>query len=174
MSGHSHWDNIKHKKNRKDSRRGKLFSKLAKRITAAAREGRGDPEFNPTLRSAIEEAKEANMPNENIEKAVERGISGGTSGSTAQVVEGYGPAGVAFLLSVETDNRNRTVSELRQIFENNGGSLADAGATSYIFEKGEVQFEVDPGEDRDTVNQLIAALENCSDVEKILTNCKPS
>ncbi len=135
MSGHSKWANIKHKKAREDARRGKIFTKLIKEITVAARNG-GDPDANPRLRAAIERAKSENMPSDNIERAIKKG-TGELEGVNYEeiVYEGYGPGGVAVLVETMTDNRNRTVAEIRHIFSKNGGSLGESGCVAWNFEK---------------------------------------
>ncbi|MEN2998733.1 MAG: YebC/PmpR family DNA-binding transcriptional regulator [Brevinematia bacterium] len=136
MSGHSKWANIKHRKSAQDAKRGQLFSKLAKEITVAAKMGGGNPENNVRLRVAIERAREANMPTENIERAIKRG-TGELEGATYEevVYEGYGPGGVAILVNVLTDNKNRTAAEIRKIFSKFGGSLGTSGSVAWIFEK---------------------------------------
>lgn len=136
MSGHSKWANIKHRKSAQDAKRGQLFSKLAKEITVAAKVGGGNPENNIRLRVAIERAREANMPTENIERAIKRG-TGELEGVTYEevVYEGYGPGGVAILVNVLTDNKNRTAAEMRKIFSKFGGSLGTTGSVAWIFEK---------------------------------------
>ncbi len=136
MSGHSHWATIKHKKGAIDAKRGKLFSKLSRAIIIAARHGGGDPEMNLKLRYAIDKARSVSMPKDNIERAVKRG-TGEVEGMTFEEItyEGYGPAGVAILVEVLTDNRNRTASEVRKIFERAGGKLGSAGCVAYLFER---------------------------------------
>src|SRR5688500_16095693 len=136
MSGHSKWHSIKHKKGALDAKRGKLFTKFIKEITVAARTGGGDPDGNARLRKAILDAKAGNMPNETIDRAVRRG-TGEEEGVTYEEItyEGYGPGGVALLVESMTDNRNRTVAEIRHIFSKNGGNLAAAGAVAWIFGK---------------------------------------
>ncbi|MCF6097794.1 YebC/PmpR family DNA-binding transcriptional regulator [Thermovorax subterraneus] len=136
MSGHSKWANIKHKKAKMDAQKGKLYTKLSKMIIVAVREGGPDPEANPRLRDVIEKAKEANMPNENIIRAIKRG-SGELGGENLEeaLYEGYGPGGAAILLEVMTDNRNRTAAELRHIFDKHGGNLGEAGCVAWMFEK---------------------------------------
>ncbi|RKX60722.1 MAG: YebC/PmpR family DNA-binding transcriptional regulator [Thermodesulfobacteriota bacterium] len=136
MAGHSHWAQIKRKKAAQDAKRGQLFTKLIKEIIVAVKTGgSGDPDLNPRLRTAIQAARAANMPKENIERAIKKalGQEEGTNYEEA-VFEGYGPGGVAFLLKAITDNRRRTVSELRHIFSKHGGSLAEPGAVAWIFE----------------------------------------
>lgn len=136
MSGHSKWSTIKHKKAAADAKRGKLFTRLTKEITIAARERGGDPEFNPRLRLAIDNAKEANMPKENIERAIKRG-TGELEGAELQeiVYEGYAPHGVGLIVEIVTDNRNRAVAELRHALTRFGGSMADAGSVLWQFER---------------------------------------
>jgi YebC/PmpR family DNA-binding regulatory protein len=136
MSGHSHWATIKHKKGAIDAKRGKLFSKLSRAIIIAARHGGGDPEMNLKLRYAIDKARQVSMPKDNIERAVKRG-TGEVEGMTFEEIlyEGYGPGGVAVLVDVLTDNRNRTASEIRKIFERSGGKLGSAGCVGYLFER---------------------------------------
>jgi len=136
MSGHSKWHSIKHKKGATDAKRGKLFTKFIKEITVAARTGGGDPDANARLRKAILDAKAGNMPNDTIDRAVRRG-TGAEEGVTYEEItyEGYGPGGVALLIESVTDNRNRTVAEIRHMFSKNGGNFAAAGAVAWMFEK---------------------------------------
>ena len=134
MSGHSKWSTIKRKKAAKDASRGRVFSRLAKEVTVAARIGGGDLEGNPRLRSAVEAARKENMPGQNIDRAIKRG-TGELPGMAIEEVtyEGFGPGGVAILVQVATDNRNRTVSTIRKIFEKNGGSLGEANSVAWMF-----------------------------------------
>jgi YebC/PmpR family DNA-binding regulatory protein len=136
MSGHSKWATIKHKKGALDAKRGKIFTRLIKEISIAAKNGGGDPDSNPRLRTAILAAKSENMPADNIKRAIQRG-TGELPGVNFEefALEGYGPGGVAVLLDINTDNRNRTVSEIRHVFGKNGGNMASAGAVSYLFHK---------------------------------------
>jgi len=136
MSGHSKWASIKHKKAATDVKRGKLFTKVIKMITVAARNGGRDINTNPALRLAMQKAKEANMPQDNIERAIKKG-TGELPGMSYESVlyEGYGPGGVAFFVEALTDNKNRTTSEVRTIFSKSGGNLAGSGSVSWIFEK---------------------------------------
>lgn len=145
MSGHSKWAQIKHKKARTDLERGKAFSKLIRLITVAARHGGGNPENNPRLRIAIQKAREMNMPQENIEKAIKKGTGELEGVSYEEIVyEGYGPGGVAIMVEATTDNRNRTTAEIRHLFSKHGGSLGETGCVSWVFErKGLVSFEKD-------------------------------
>ena len=136
MSGHSKWSSIKHKKGIADARRGKIFTKLIREITVAARMGGGDPSGNPRLRAAIAAAKAENMPKENIERAIKKG-TGELEGASYEEAsyEGYGPGGVAVLVDCLTDNRNRTVAEVKHLFERHGGSLGEPGCVAWLFEK---------------------------------------
>ncbi|AAC07491.1 YebC/PmpR family DNA-binding transcriptional regulator [Aquifex aeolicus] len=136
MAGHSHWAQIKHKKAKVDAQRGKLFSKLIREIIVATRLGGPNPEFNPRLRTAIEQAKKANMPWENIERAIKKG-AGELEGEQFEEViyEGYAPGGVAVMVLATTDNRNRTTSEVRHVFTKHGGNLGASGCVSYLFER---------------------------------------
>ncbi len=155
MAGHSKWAQIKHKKARVDARRGKIFNKIIREITVAARLGGGNPEFNPRLRMAIEKAKEVNMPQDNIERAIKRG-TGELEGVTYEqaIYEGYGPGGVAILVIALTDNKNRTTGEVRHIFSKYGGNLAGAGSVAWQFEeKGVIYIDKDKA-DEDTVMEI--------------------
>jgi YebC/PmpR family DNA-binding regulatory protein len=136
MSGHSKWSTIKRKKGKADAERGKIFTKLIKELTVSARDGGGDPEGNPRLRAAIQAAKAANMPASNIERAIKKG-TGELPGVTYEQIsyEGYGPGGVAVLVEVLTDNRNRSVSEIRNIFTRHGGNLGEVGCVGWMFDK---------------------------------------
>jgi len=136
MSGHSKWHSIKHKKGALDAKRGKLFTKFIKEITVAARYGGGDPDGNARLRKAILDAKAGNMPNDTIDRAIRRG-TGEEEGVNYEEItyEGYGPGGVALLIESMTDNRNRTVAEIRHIFSKNGGNLGESGSVGWMFEK---------------------------------------
>jgi len=143
MSGHSKWATIKRKKGAKDAARGRMFTRLIREITIASREGGGDPDGNPRLRTAVAAAKAANMPNDNIDRAIKKG-TGDLEGARYEevVYEGYGPGGVAVMAETVTDNRNRTASELRHIFTKFGGNLGAVGSVSWIFEqKGVAQVE---------------------------------
>jgi len=136
MSGHSKWSSIKHKKAARDARRGKVFTKLIKEITIAARLGGGDINANPRLRTAIAAAKAQSMPNDNIDRAIKKGTGELGGGQLEQVAyEGYGPGGVALILDVLTDNRNRTVSEIRFLMSKRGGNLGEAGCVAWMFKK---------------------------------------
>lgn len=172
MSGHSHWANVRYRKEREDQKRGKIFSRLSRQITQAVREGGGDPEFNLALKAAIEEAKSANMPRDKIERAIEAGV-GKSGGGAQEILEGYGPGGAAFLVRVETDNKNRTLSEVRRIFDNFGGSLGEAGSTAFVFERGKPKFKIKlSGNDQDRVKNMLDSLNRHPDVVEVLTNAK--
>jgi len=136
MSGHSKWATTKHRKAAVDSKRGKIFTRIIKEITVAARMGGGDPDGNPRLRTAVAKAKENNMPADNIKKAIQKG-TGELPGVNYEesIYEGYGPGGVALLIEIMTDNKNRTLSEVRHLLGKNGGSLGEAGCVSWMFEK---------------------------------------
>ncbi len=136
MSGHSKWSSIKHRKAATDAKRGKLFTKLARAIQVAAREGGGDPESNHTLAAAVEKARSYSMPKDNIQRAIDRGTGDADGGEIERTLyEGYGPAGVAVLVEALTDNRNRTSAEVRHAFDKTGGSLGEPGSVAWQFEK---------------------------------------
>src|SRR5689334_7589470 len=158
MSGHSKWASIKHKKATTDARRGQLFTKLARAISVAAREGGGDPEANYTLAAAIQKARDYSMPKDSIQRAIDRGTGAGADGETIErvVYEGYGPSGVAVLVEALTDNRNRTSADLRHTFHKEGGSLGEPGSVAWVFEKRGVVM-VDAG--RYSEDDLIAAID---------------
>ena len=167
MSGHSKWSTIKRKKGAADAKRGALFGKLSKAITVAAREGGGDPEMNPTLAMTIQKAKDGNMPNDNIQRAVDKGTGSGADAAAIERItyEGYAPGGVAVLIDVLTDNRNRTASDVRYAFSKNGGKLGTNGSVAYLFErKGIILL---PKDDTDEDELMMAALEaGAEDVEE--------
>jgi YebC/PmpR family DNA-binding regulatory protein len=142
MSGHSKWSTIKRKKGAEDARRGKIFTRLARDITIAARSG-GDPAANPTLRTAIDKAREANMPKDNIERALKKGTGELEGGELEEIVyEAYGPHGIPILIKCLTDNRNRTLAEVRRVFNRQGGNMAEAGAVNWMFvTKGYITIE---------------------------------
>src|SRR5438477_5001734 len=145
MSGHSHWATIKHRKGATDAKRGRLWSKLSRAIIVAARNGGGDPNMNLKLRYAIDKAREVSMPKDNIDRAIKRG-TGETEGITFEEIsyEGYGSGGVAIMVDVLTDNRNRTNSEVRKIFERHGGKMGSAGNVGFLFER-KGTFSIDAG-----------------------------
>ena len=158
MSGHSKWATIKHKKGALDAKRGKIFTRLIKEIAIAAKNG-GDPDTNPRLRTAIAAAKAENMPADNIKRAIQRG-TGELPGATYEefMLEGYGPGGVAVLLDINTDNRNRTVSEIRHAFGKNGGNMASAGAVAYLFhKKGDIVVPKNAAKEDDLMSIVLEA-----------------
>jgi YebC/PmpR family DNA-binding regulatory protein len=158
MSGHSKWATIKHKKGALDAKRGKIFTRLIKEITMAAKSG-GDPDKNPRLRTAIVAAKAENMPADNIKRAIQRG-TGELPGATYEEfsLEGYGPGGVAILVEISSDNRNRTVSEIRHAFGKNGGNMAEAGAVSWMFhKKGDIVLPKNAAKEDDLMNIVLEA-----------------
>lgn len=144
MAGHSKWANIKHKKAAQDAKRGKVFTKLIREITIAARMGGGEPSDNPRLRAAIDKALSANMTKDTIQRAVDRGAGGGENDNVEELTyEGYGPAGVAILIEVMTDNKNRIVAEVRHAFNKHGGNLGTDGSVAYLFSKrGQILIEI--------------------------------
>ena len=164
MAGHSKWANIQHRKGRQDAVRAKLFSKLSKEITIAAKMGDPDPDKNPRLRLAVKEAKSQSMPKDNIERAIKKSVAGEGDEYEEIRYEGYGPNGVAVIVEAMTDNRNRTASNVRSTFSKNGGNLGETGSVGFMFErKGEVAYPTDAG-DADTIFE--AAIEaGAEDVE---------
>lgn len=136
MSGHNKWSKIKNKKGSEDARRGKVFTKMARAITVAVREGGADPEYNPSLKSVIEKARAENMPNDNIDRAIKKASGDGDSANYENIVyEGYGPEGVAVIVECLTDNRNRTASDVRHYFDKFGGNLGQNGSVSFMFQR---------------------------------------
>src|SRR5271154_5426654 len=158
MSGHSKWATIKHKKAALDAKRGKAFTRIIKEVTIAARSG-GDPDSNPRLRTAILAAKGASMPADNIKKAIMRGTGELEGGQIDEVMfEGYGPGGAAVLVNVATDNRNRTVSEIRHMFSKNGGNLGEQGSVAWMFErKSQIVIEKDKASEDQLMNLVLDA-----------------
>src|SRR5690348_13081175 len=158
MSGHSKWATIKHKKAATDAKRGKAFTRIIKEITIAARSG-GDPDSNPRLRTAILAAKNVSMPSDNIKKAVMRGTGELEGGQIEEVMfEGYGPGGAAVLVSVATDNRNRTVSEIRHMFSKHGGNLGEQGSVAWMFErKSQIVIEKEKATEEQLMNLVLEA-----------------
>ncbi len=166
MSGHNKWSSIKHKKGAADAKRGKMFSRLSKEITMAAREGGGDADMNPRLRTAVASAKEANMPNDNIDRAIKKGTGELGGGQLEELnYEGYAPGGVAVLVNCLSDNRNRTAADIRTFFTKNNSSLANTGAVSWMFNR-KARFEV-TGENADEEKLLEILLERGVDVEDV-------
>ena len=164
MAGHSKWANIQHRKGRQDAARSKLFSKLSKEITVAAKMGDPDPDKNPRLRLAVKVAKGQSMPNDNIDRAIKKAVGGEGEDFEEIRYEGYGPGGVAVIVEAMTDNRNRTASNVRSTFTKHGGNLGETGSVGFMFErKGEVSYPASVG-DADTV--MMAAIEaGAEDVE---------
>lgn len=159
MAGHSKWANIKHKKAKEDAKRGQVFTKLARKITVAAKEGGPDPDSNVRLRLAIDEARSFNMPNDNIERAIQRAVGGLEGVSYSEVLyEGYGPNGVAIMLHALTDNRNRTASEVRHRFSKYGGNLGESGCVSWMFNRRGL-LVIERGENVDEDDVMMLALE---------------
>src|ERR1700744_688242 len=165
MSGHSKWASIKHKKAVVDARRGQQFTKLTRAITVAAREGGGDPEGNPALALAIQKARDASMPKDNIERAIAKGTGEGADADQIETVlyEGYGPGGVALLIEAFTDNRNRTCAEMRHLLGKPGGKLCEPGSVSYLFEKrGVVVVDASRYDEEDLLVAIDAGAEDIS------------
>jgi YebC/PmpR family DNA-binding regulatory protein len=167
MSGHSKWSSIKHKKGAADAKRGKLFSKLARAIIVAAKEGGGDPAANLALQNAVEKARSYSMPKENIERAIARGsgVDADAAAFEPIVYEGYGPSGVAVLVETLTDNRNRTAAEVRHVFTKNDGNLGTSGAVAWLFERRGVVLVAADGADEDELT-LAAAEGGADDVSR--------
>src|SRR3712207_1409222 len=178
MAGHSKWAGIKHKKAIVDARRGKLFTKLARAITVAAKEGGGDPDGNPALQLAIQKAKDASMPKDNIERAIAKGTGAGADADTLEsvVYEGYGPGGVAMLVEAVTDNRNRTGAEMRHTFSKHGGNLGEPGSVAYLFDKtGTIVVDAERYSEDDLIVAVDAGADDIAvddDVFEVL--CEPS
>jgi len=178
MSGHSHWAGIKHKKSITDAKRGKIFSKISRLISMAAKEKGGDPETNPKLKLAIEKAREANMPKDNVEKAIKRGTGQLEGAKMEEVIyEAYGPAGLALIIEGITDNKNRTLAEIKHILNRFGGKLTEAGSVKYLFDrKGEdwqpkYPLEVDQ-KTKEQLEKLFEALDENEDIQEIYSNLK--
>lgn len=180
MSGHSKWNNIKNKKAATDAKKGKVFGYVGRLIRVAVKEGgSGDPATNPSLRLALEKAREANMPRANIDRAIERGLGRTQAGHVIEevVYEGYGAGGVGFLVSAVTDNRNRTGAEVRGLFERHGGSLGGPGAASYLFDLApdgsatvKIPMNITDAAVKERVTSLAEALEEHDDVEQVVHN----
>jgi YebC/PmpR family DNA-binding regulatory protein len=175
MSGHSKWASIKHKKAIVDSRRGAAFTKLARAITVAAREGGGDPEMNAALGNAVQKARDASMPKDNIERAIARGTGAGADANAIETIlyEGYGPGGVALLIEALTDNRNRTSADVRHLLSKHGGSLGEPGSVAYLFDKqGVIVVDAERWDEDDLMVAIDAGAEDIQqddDVFEILT-----
>ncbi len=162
MAGHSHWSNIKRKKEKKDKKRAKKFARLSKLISSAVKEGGKDPDMNPTLNTMIEKAKKEDMPKENIEKAIKKGAGEGEEGALEDfILEVYGPDGLAIIVTGETDNRNRTTTEISNLLKEVGGKAAKPGSVSWLFDRKGI-IEVEKSEE----NQLLAIEAGAEDFEK--------
>lgn len=176
MSGHSKWSQIKRDKAQNDSKRSKIFTKISKAITVAAKQGGGDPEASPTLRLALEKARVARMPKDNIDRAIAKGVGGGAdSGNYIEVIyEAFGPSGEAFYIKGLTDNKNRTVAEMRTIFGKFGGSLGGVGSTAYIFtpdpENPSFSMDIDDATLAARLTQLLEELEDHDEVQDVYFN----
>ncbi|NLU10882.1 MAG: YebC/PmpR family DNA-binding transcriptional regulator [Tepidanaerobacter acetatoxydans] len=168
MSGHSKWSNIKNKKAKMDAQKGKIYTRFSKLIIVAAREGGPDPNTNSRLKDIIEKAKQANMPNDNIERAIKRG-SGELGGADYEEImyEGYGPGGVAILIDATTDNRNRTAGEMRHLFDKHGGNLGETGCVAWMFEKKGLIL-IEKKDDTDVEQIMMLAIDSgAEDVEEL-------
>jgi YebC/PmpR family DNA-binding regulatory protein len=178
MSGHSKWSSIKHRKAATDARRGQLFTKLARAITVAAREGGGDPDANYTLAAAIEKAKSYSVPKDNIQRAIDRGTGAGGAGAEIErvVYEGYGPGGVAVMVEALTDNRNRTSAEIRHAFDKHGGSIGEPGSVAWMFEKrGVVLVDADRYSEEDLLPAIDAGADDVAqDGDLLKATCAPA
>lgn len=179
MSGHSHFSSIKHKKAITDLKRGKIFSKISRLISIAAREKGGDPESNPRLRVAISKAKEANMPKDNIERAIKKG-SGQIEGVKMEEIfyEAYGPSGIALIIEVITDNKNRALSEVKHALSRFDGKMAETGSVKYLFDKKAEKWipkypiEITDEKTKSQLEKLFNALDENDDVQEIYSNLK--
>ena len=153
MAGHSKWANIKHRKAAQDAKRGKIFTRFIRELTVAAQAGGPDPDENPRLRLAVDRAKSSNMPKDTMQRAIERGAGGEDGNLEESLFEGYGQAGIAVMVETMSDNRNRTVADVRHAFTKFGGSLGTDGSVAYLFSKqGQITFE--PGADEDTIMEI--------------------
>ncbi|MDD2235004.1 MAG: YebC/PmpR family DNA-binding transcriptional regulator [Desulfitobacteriaceae bacterium] len=167
MSGHSKWANIKHKKGKADAQKGKLFTRLGRELIVAAKAGGGEPSNNFRLKIAIENAKAANMPNDNIQRAIKKGTGGGEGTNYEELLyEGYGPGGVAIMANIMTDNRNRTAGEVRHIFSKNGGNLGESGCVNWMFEE-KGQLTILAGELSEDDLMLIVLEAGAEDLEQV-------
>lgn len=176
MSGHSKWSKVKHQKAITDVRKGKIFSKMAKMIAIAARKG-GDPSMNPTLRLAIEKARQVNMPNDNIQRAIKKGTGEDKTTQLEEITyEAYGPNGTPLIIETITDNKNRTLSKIKHILNNNNGKLAESGSVKYMFEKQgdewKPKYSIDITDEslKHQLERLFEALDENEDVKEIYSN----
>lgn len=172
MAGHSKWANIQHRKGRQDAKRSKMFSKLSKEITVAARMGAPDPEFNPRLRLAIQAAKAQSMPKDNIDRAIKKSTASDESSYEEIRYEGFGPGGIGLIVEALTDNRNRAASEVRSTFSKNGGNLGETGAVSFMFDRvGAIEYPADTAGEDDVLDAAIEAgaddVQSSADVHEI-------
>src|SRR5207342_2437171 len=178
MSGHSKWSSIKHKKGAADAKRGKLFTKLARAITVAARDGGPDPEGNPALATAVQKARDASMPKDNIQRAIDRGSGVGSDAAAIESIlfEGYGPGGAAILVEALTDNRNRASADVRHAFTKHHGSLGEPGSVAWIFEKrGVVVVDGERYDEDDLIVAIDAGAEDVrEDGEQLRVVCEPT
>lgn len=180
MSGHNKWSSIKHKKAAVDAKRGKIFTRYIREITIAARSGGDDPDANPRLRAAITAAKGVNMPKDNIERAIARGAGGGEGANIDEIrYEGYGQAGVAILVDCMTDNRNRTVSDVRSAFNKGGGNMGESGCVSWMFhQKGQFIFETGSIDEEQLIDVALEAgaddVEDDADAGCAIVSCEPA
>lgn len=175
MSGHSKWSTIKRQKGLNDAKRGQVFTKLGRAVTLAVRKGGADPGSNYFLRKAIEDARAESLPKENIERAIQKGSGSGEGTNLSEIlVEAYGPSGVAFYVVCFSDNRNRTISEVRGVFNRFGGSLAEAGSAAYIFgenpDSPSFYITVDDSSEAKKLMDLSQSLEDLDDVQKVYSN----
>lgn len=182
MAGHSHWSKIKYRKEATDAKKSQAFSKMAREITVAVREGGGNPEFNPKLKLVIEKAKSINLPAENIERAIKRG-TGEITGPKLELIllEAYGPGGIAIIIEGITDNKNRALTEIKQILSQYNGKLADQGSVKWMFERKEKKgrlewtpkYEIEiPEKDRGVAEKLFEALDESDSIQEIYSNLK--
>jgi YebC/PmpR family DNA-binding regulatory protein len=177
MSGHSKWSSIKHRKGAADAKRGKLFTKLARAITVAARDGGGNPEGNPALALAVQKARDASMPKDNIQRAIDRGTGEGADAAAIESVtyEGYGPGGAAILVDTLTDNRNRTGAEIRHLFERSGGRLGEPNSVGWQFSKcGVILVDAERFSEDDLMPAIDAGAEDVSQDEDLLKVLTPA
>ena len=178
MSGHSKWSSIKHKKGAADAKRGKLFTKLARAITVAARDGGPDPDGNPALATAVQKARDASMPKDNIQRAIDRGSGVGTDAAAIESIlfEGYGPGGAAILVEALTDNRNRATADIRHAFSKHHGSLGEPGSVAWIFEKrGVIVVDGERYDEDDLITAIDAGAEDVrEDGGQLRVLCEPA
>lgn len=179
MSGHSKWSQIKHKKGITDQKKAKIFSKVSRAITLAAKEKGGDPSSNPKLRLLIDKAKEINMPGDNIERAIKKGAGAGAGENLEEALyEAYGPAGTAILIEVITDNKNRSLNEIKHVLNDLEAKIGTPGSALWAFEKKDGEWEpkhlmpVDKEEDKEKLQKLIDELEDLDDVQEVVANAE--